>query len=70
MPRAPAVVVPEAWDDTVSFFVNGVGVTVTNPDPTVKLVDFIRDVLLMKGTKVWACWDRFPVVLNFVLVSQ
>ena len=29
--------------------------TVTNPDPTMHLVDYIRDVALLKGTKVPVC---------------
>jgi hypothetical protein len=51
VPTAPAVA-PELWDSTITFFINGVEYTLTNPDPLMHLVDFIRDVALLKGTKV------------------
>jgi hypothetical protein len=44
---------PELWDNTLNFFVNGSPISVTNPDPKMLLVDYLRDVLLLKGTKVW-----------------
>ena len=65
-PSAPAVTAPVAaidpslWDDTLNFFVNGAPVTVTNPDPTVMLVDFLRDTLLLKGTKVRCAFSACP----------
>ena len=37
---------------TLNFFLNGAAVSVENPDPTVLLVDYIRDVAQLKGTKV------------------
>lgn len=51
-PPAPAAVVPELWDSTLNFFVNGVAVSIDNPDPSLLLVDYIRDVMLLKGTKI------------------
>ena len=43
---------PVAWDSTLTFFVNGVPVMLTNPDPTMMLSEYIRDVLLLSATKV------------------
>ncbi len=42
------------WENTISFFLNGEPVTVTNPDPKMMLVEYIREVAYLKGTKV-AC---------------
>ena len=41
---------------SISFFLNGEPVTVTNPEPTMMLVEYIRDVALLSGTKV-ACGE-------------
>lgn len=52
---------PALWDNTLTFGINGTPVTLTNPDPTMHLVDYIRDVAMLKGTKVW-CPRQFPVL--------
>ncbi len=44
---------PSLWDSTLSFFINGVQVSVANPDPNMHLVDYLRDVAMLKATKVW-----------------
>ncbi len=43
---------PRLWDNTLTFYINGVEYNVTNPDPSMHLVDYIRDVAMLKGTKV------------------
>jgi len=48
----PTATSPDLWDSTLNFFVNGLPVSITNPDPTVFLVEYLRDVLQLKGTKI------------------
>ena len=49
---AADAVPPHLWDNTITFYINGVEYSVTNPDPTLHLVDFIRDTAMLKATKV------------------
>jgi hypothetical protein len=52
-PRPAAVSTePTLWDSTLSFFINGNAVTVTNPDPRMHLVEYLRDVAMLKATKI------------------
>ena len=58
-------ITPKLWDSTLSFYVNGQAVTVTNPDPTVHLVDYLRDVMGLKATKVGTeCAGALPNPAN------
>ena len=43
---------PATWSNEVSFFLNGAPVTVTNPDPAMHLVEYIREVEGLKATKI------------------
>ncbi len=43
---------PATWSGTVTFFVNGVAQSVVDPDPTLHLIDYLRDVLMLKAPKV------------------
>jgi xanthine dehydrogenase iron-sulfur cluster and FAD-binding subunit A len=45
---------PQLWDSTLTFYVNGNEVTISNPDPSMHLVDYLRDVACLKATKVCA----------------
>lgn len=61
MPTVPASreISPQLWDSTLTFYVNGNEVTITNPDPTMHLVDYLRDVACLKATKVCDCGPGF-----------
>jgi hypothetical protein len=49
---ATALVSPQLWDSTLTFYVNGAEVNIVNPDPNMHLVDYLRNVAQLKGTKV------------------
>lgn len=40
------------WKNTLTIFLNGNPITLTNPDPDALLVTFIRDSIGLKGTKI------------------
>jgi hypothetical protein len=53
LPEVPTfTTAPDTWSSTVSFFVNGVQQSVDNPDPSLHLIDYLRDTLMLKAPKV------------------
>eukprot|EP01029_Cantina_marsupialis_P023087 TRINITY_DN56_c0_g1_i4.p1 TRINITY_DN56_c0_g1~~TRINITY_DN56_c0_g1_i4.p1 ORF type:complete len:1465 (-),score=563.56 TRINITY_DN56_c0_g1_i4:265-4659(-) len=49
-------VVEKEWNNSLVFYINGKMYNVANPDPSMKLVTFIRDVANLKGTKI-GCYE-------------
>ena len=49
---AAAAAAPPTWNSMLMFYLNGKKVEIENPDPKMLLVDYLRDVAQLKGTKI------------------